>query len=79
VSMYLDLFAERFARDRLRAVASSQTGSGSDVPEVLFVCVHNAGRSQTAALLSQRSKGAVHVRWPDQRQRRRSTRRCSRR
>lgn len=63
VSMYLDLFAERFARDRLRAVARSQGSSSSGAPEVLFVCVHNAGRSQmAAALLSQRSQGAVHVR-----------------
>ena len=33
------------------------------VPEVLFVCVHNAGRSQmAAALLKERSHGAVNVR-----------------
>ncbi len=33
------------------------------VPEVLFVCVHNAGRSQMAAgLLDHHSAGAVHVR-----------------
>ena len=33
------------------------------VPEVLFVCVHNAGRSQMAAgLLEARAKGKVHVR-----------------
>ena len=32
-------------------------------PEVLFVCVHNAGRSQMAAgLLAHRSQGAVVVR-----------------
>jgi arsenate reductase (thioredoxin) len=32
------------------------------VPEVLFVCVHNAGRSQmAAALLDRRADGAVHV------------------
>jgi arsenate reductase (thioredoxin) len=32
-------------------------------PEVLFVCVHNAGRSQMAAgLLKLRSKGRVEVR-----------------
>ena len=32
-------------------------------PEVLFVCVHNAGRSQMAAgLLQQRAQGAVTVR-----------------
>jgi arsenate reductase (thioredoxin) len=33
------------------------------VPEVLFVCVHNAGRSQmAAALLDRRAGGAVRVR-----------------
>ena len=32
------------------------------LPEVLFVCVHNAGRSQmAAALLDRRAGGAVHV------------------
>jgi arsenate reductase (thioredoxin) len=32
-------------------------------PEVLFVCVHNAGRSQMAAgLVKLRSEGRVHVR-----------------
>ena len=32
-------------------------------PEVLFVCVHNAGRSQmAAALLEQRAQGRVEVR-----------------
>ena len=35
----------------------------SDVPEVLFVCVHNAGRSQmAAALLDHAAGGRVHVR-----------------
>jgi protein-tyrosine-phosphatase len=34
-----------------------------ELPEVLFVCVHNAGRSQMAAgLLSKRAGGRVHVR-----------------
>jgi arsenate reductase len=34
----------------------------SDVPEVLFVCVHNAGRSQmAAALLDSRAAGKIHV------------------
>src|SRR6476620_3129290 len=34
-----------------------------DQPEVLFVCVHNAGRSQMAAgLLNLRSEGRVQVR-----------------
>ena len=35
----------------------------TDVAEVLFVCVHNAGRSQmAAALLDHRAHGKVHVR-----------------
>ncbi len=35
----------------------------SSAPEVLFVCVHNTGRSQMgAALLTERSQGRVHVR-----------------
>jgi arsenate reductase (thioredoxin) len=34
-----------------------------DVPEVLFVCVHNAGRSQMAAgLVKLHSRGRIHVR-----------------
>jgi arsenate reductase (thioredoxin) len=34
-----------------------------DVPEVLFVCVHNAGRSQmAAALLEHHARGRVRVR-----------------
>jgi arsenate reductase len=36
---------------------------GTDVPEVLFVCVHNAGRSQmAAALLDRLGGGRVRVR-----------------
>lgn len=40
------------------------TGRGLEgVPEVLFVCVHNAGRSQMAAgLLNKLADGRVHVR-----------------
>ncbi len=34
----------------------------NETPEVLFVCVHNAGRSQmAAALLDHHAKGQVHV------------------
>ena len=36
---------------------------GERVPEVLFVCIHNAGRSQmAAALLDHRAAGRVRVR-----------------
>jgi protein-tyrosine-phosphatase len=63
VRTYLELFAERFARERLATEAKSETPVSERVPEVLFVCVHNAGRSQMAAgLLDLRAKGSVHVR-----------------
>ena len=45
---FLPLMAERFARQRLRALAKVE-GKGTDgTPIVLFLCVHNAGRSQMA-------------------------------
>lgn len=46
---YVSLLAERFARERLRAVAMTQGDLPSDMPVVLFLCTHNAGRSQMAA------------------------------
>jgi arsenate reductase (thioredoxin) len=60
---FVPLFVNRFARERLRALAQAQGSIAKDVPEVLFVCVHNAGRSQMAAgLLSHHARGRVHVR-----------------
>jgi arsenate reductase len=44
-------------------VSQAQGGIVNEVPEVLFVCVHNAGRSQmAAALLDHHAQGRVHVR-----------------
>lgn len=41
----------------------AESPAGADVPEVLFVCVHNAGRSQMAAgLLDKLAAGRVRVR-----------------
>ena len=52
-----------FARDRLRALAQAEGHLEKRQPEVLFVCVHNAGRSQIAAALTHAlSRGAVGVR-----------------
>jgi protein-tyrosine-phosphatase len=60
---FVPIFVNRFARERLRALAQSEGSMQKEVPEVLFVCVHNAGRSQMAAgLLNQRAEGRVHVR-----------------
>jgi arsenate reductase (thioredoxin) len=63
ISAYLPATTEHFASDRLHALATSKGAVASDVPEVLFVCVQNAGRSQmAAALLNVEAKGRIHVR-----------------
>ena len=63
VTVHLPSLAERFTRDRLTALAQSQNKIEKDRPEILFVCVHNAGRSQMAAALATHiSGGAVSVR-----------------
>ena len=60
---FVPLFIHRFSRERLRALAQAQRKITKDAPEVLFVCVHNAGRSQMAAgLLKKHAGGGVHVR-----------------
>lgn len=63
ISTYVPLLVHRFTRERLQALAQAQGGLLKEQPEVLFVCVHNAGRSQMAAgLVNLRSGGRVHVR-----------------
>jgi protein-tyrosine-phosphatase/DNA-binding transcriptional ArsR family regulator len=63
VKGYVSLLTEKFARQRLRACAQVEGAIVKEVPEVLFVCVHNAGRSQMAAgLLHRAAKDRVNVR-----------------
>ena len=60
---FVPLFVHRFARERLRALGQVEGTIAKDVPEVLFVCVQNAGRSQMAAgWLDELADGVVHVR-----------------
>ncbi|HET9608776.1 MAG TPA: hypothetical protein VFP06_04160 [Acidimicrobiales bacterium] len=60
---YLPLLAERFAAERLRAIARTQGALVSDTPEILVVCTHNAGRSVAArVLLDHHGAGRVVVR-----------------
>jgi arsenate reductase len=60
---FVPLFVHRFARERLRALAQVEGKMTKLVPEVLFVCVQNAGRSQMAAgLMDKLGGGRVHVR-----------------
>ncbi|MEI7925418.1 MAG: arsenate reductase ArsC [Chloroflexota bacterium] len=49
VAQFTPALAERLARERLRAVASGGATGDRSIPGVLFLCVHNAGRSQMAA------------------------------
>ena len=49
---------ERFARQRL---ADLERDRGSGAPQVLFVCVQNAGRSQLAAALVNRLSGGAVI------------------
>lgn len=63
VSAHLASRTIRFSTDRLTALAQAQGAIARPVPEVLFVCEQNAGRSQMAALLAAHlSAGSVHVR-----------------
>jgi len=54
---FLPLLTERFARQRLQALAKVEGSLPSVVPGVLFLCVHNAGRSQMAAGWMRRLAG----------------------
>ena len=63
ITTHLPSTTEHFANDRLTALAKSKGAVASEVPEVLFVCVQNAGRSQmAAALLNVEAQGRIRVR-----------------
>lgn len=63
VRTHLSALTARYAAERLDALASAQGLVLRGTPEVLFVCVQNAGRSQlAAAYLRHLAGGAVHVR-----------------
>jgi arsenate reductase (thioredoxin) len=60
---HLPALAENFASERLTALAQVKGRIGKPVPEVLYLCAYNAGRSQLAAALTDRyAHGRVHVR-----------------
>jgi protein-tyrosine-phosphatase len=63
VKNYLPLLAERFARQRLRALAKVEGEHDDGVPVVLFLCTHNAGRSQMALGFFTHLAGDHAVAW----------------
>jgi len=63
ITRRLPSLTSRFAAERLSALATTDIAAGGRAPEVLFVCVQNAGRSQMAAGILRHLAGErVHVR-----------------
>jgi arsenate reductase len=63
VPNFLPLLAERFARQRLTALARVEGKSSDGRPTVLFLCTHNAGRSQMALGFFNHIAGDRAVAW----------------
>lgn len=63
VPNFLPLLAERFARQRLHALAKVENKSDDTRPVVLFLCTHNAGRSQMALGFFQHHAGDGALAW----------------
>jgi protein-tyrosine-phosphatase len=63
VTTWLVIGSERFARQRLQALAQVKAISNEKVPSVLFVCVHNAGRSQMALGWFNQLAGGRAIAW----------------
>lgn len=62
VPNFLPLLAERFAQQQLRALARVEGKHHDGKPTVLFLCTHNAGRSQMAAAFSPNSQARTRLR-----------------
>jgi arsenate reductase (thioredoxin) len=60
---FLPLMAERFARQRLKALAKVEGKATDGLPTVLFLCVQNAGRSQMALGWFNHLAGGRAVAW----------------
>jgi arsenate reductase (thioredoxin) len=63
IPTFLPLLAERFARQRLQALARVEGKATDGRPIVLFLCVHNAGRSQMAMGFFAHLAGDDAVAW----------------
>jgi arsenate reductase (thioredoxin) len=63
VPNFLPLLAERFARQRLTALARVEGLRHDGRPVALFLCVHNAGRSQMALGFFEHMAGGRAVAW----------------
>lgn len=63
IRTFLPILVRRYATELLTAQAQADGTRVKTVPEILFVCVHNAGRSQMAAAIAEHlAPGRIHVR-----------------
>ncbi|WNM24892.1 arsenate reductase ArsC [Demequina capsici] len=60
---FVPLLAERFARQRLQASSHRRGAEPDPRPAVLFLCVHNAGKSQMALGLFEKHAARRAVAW----------------
>ena len=60
---FLPLLAEKFARQRLHALAKVEGKAKDGRPVVLFLCTHNAGRSQMALGFFHYFAGDAAIAW----------------
>ncbi|RKS08562.1 protein-tyrosine-phosphatase [Nocardiopsis sp. Huas11] len=63
IAQFLPLLAERFARQRLSALARVENKVDDGRPVVLFLCTHNAGRSQMALGFFRHLAGDRAIAW----------------
>jgi protein-tyrosine-phosphatase len=63
VTRFLPLLAERWARQRLHALAKVEGLAHTGTPTVLFLCTHNAGRSQMALGFFNHHAGENAIGW----------------
>ncbi len=63
VTRWLVVSSQRFAEQRLKALIHAEDRSVKKVPAVLFLCVHNAGRSQMALGWFNQLAGANAIAW----------------
>src|SRR6476620_10918417 len=60
---FLPLLAARFARERLHALMKIEHPDAERRPVVMFLCTHNAGRSQMAPGLFRQHAGDAAIGW----------------
>jgi arsenate reductase len=59
VSVFVPVLVHRFTRERLKALAQAEGKITKEMPEVLFVCVHNAAAARWPPVSSSSAPAAA--------------------